>query len=180
MPVVRKACPADIRQIVEIYQRILTKEENEGTATGWIRGVYPTEQTALQALKDQELFVMTEGEQVVAAAKINQTQVPEYKDALWSCPDAPPQQVMVLHTLTVDPDCAGKGYGSAFVKFYEEYAFAQGCPFLRMDTNAKNTAARSLYQSLGYREAGIVPCTFEGIPGVQLVCLEKKLTDNSI
>lgn len=25
------------------------------------------------------------------------------------------------------------------------------------------------------REAGIVPCTFNGIPGVGLVCLEKRL-----
>ncbi len=44
-----------------------------------------------------------------------------------------------------------------------------------MDTNAKNAAARRLYQKLGYGEPDIVPCTFNGIPGVQLVLLEKKL-----
>ena len=44
-----------------------------------------------------------------------------------------------------------------------------------MDTNAKNAAARRLYSRLGYREAGIVPCVFNGIPDVRLVCLEKKL-----
>jgi len=32
-----------------------------------------------------------------------------------------------------------------------------------------------LYKRLGYREAGIVPCVFNGIPDVMLVCLEKKL-----
>lgn len=32
-----------------------------------------------------------------------------------------------------------------------------------------------LYARLGYREAGIVPCVFNGIKGVGLVCLEKKL-----
>ena len=47
------------------------------------------------------------------------------------------------------------------------------CPYLRMDTNAKNQAARKLYARLGYWEADIVPCVFNGIPGVQLVCLEK-------
>ena len=50
-----------------------------------------------------------------------------------------------------------------------------GRPFLRMDTNVKNTAARRLYARLGYREAGAVSCCFNGIPGVQLVCLEKTL-----
>ena len=44
-----------------------------------------------------------------------------------------------------------------------------------MDTNAVNTAARKLYHSLGYREAATLPCVFNGIAGVQLVCLEKHL-----
>ena len=46
-----------------------------------------------------------------------------------------------------------------------------------MDTNARNRAARALYKKLGYEEVSIVPCTFNGIAGVQLVCLEKKLED---
>ena len=82
---------------------------------------------------------------------------------------------MVLHTLVVDPTLAGKGYGSRFVRFYEQYAAENDCLYLRMDTNARNQAARRLYRHLGYREAGIVPCEFNGIPGVQLVCLEKTL-----
>ena len=44
-----------------------------------------------------------------------------------------------------------------------------------MDTNAINTAARALYKKLGYREACVVPCAFNGIPDVQLVCLDKRL-----
>lgn len=44
-----------------------------------------------------------------------------------------------------------------------------------MDTNAKNLRARAMYAALGYREAGIVPCVFNGIPDVMLVHLEKKL-----
>lgn len=82
---------------------------------------------------------------------------------------------MVLHALVVEPACAGKGYGTTFVHFYEQYALEHGCPYLRMDTNVKNQAARRLYARLGYREADIVPCVFNGIAGVQLVCLEKTL-----
>ena len=46
---------------------------------------------------------------------------------------------------------------------------------LRMDTNAKNENARRFYKKLGYSEVGIVPCVFNGIDGVNLVLLEKKL-----
>lgn len=115
-----------------------------------------------------------EGE-VVAAARINQVQVPEYADADWRYKDILDKQVMVLHTLVVDPDTSGKGYGTVFVDYYEKYALEHNCPYLRMDTNERNTAARKLYKKLGYWEADIVSCVFNGIEGVQLVCLEKKL-----
>ena len=85
------------------------------------------------------------------------------------------QAVLVLHTLVVDPTIAGHGYGTQFVRFYARRARALGCTVLRIDTNAKNAAARRLYARLGFREAAIVPCTFNGIAGVELVCLEKRL-----
>lgn len=88
---------------------------------------------------------------------------------------APPEQVLVLHTLVVDPTVKGKGYGTAFVAFYEQLARETDRPYLRIDTNARNTPARALYKKLGYTEAGIVAGTFNGIPNVQLVCLEKKV-----
>ena len=45
-----------------------------------------------------------------------------------------------------------------------------------MDTNARNLTARQLYAKLGYREIAIVPTVFNGIPGVDLVLLEKHLS----
>ncbi len=87
----------------------------------------------------------------------------------------PDDKIMVLHTLVVEPACAGRGYGTEFVHFYERYALENCCPYLRMDTNVKNAAARRLYARLGYKEVGVVDCTFNGIDGVKLVCLEKKI-----
>lgn len=174
---IRKAAQTDIPSIVKIYNAIHTEEEEGRAVVGWARGVYPTEQTALDALEKGTLFVLeTEDEErrIAAAAKIDQTQVPEYADCSWEY-DAPSDQVMVLHTLVVDPSAPRRGYGKAFVRFYEDYALKHGCPFLRMDTNARNTAARKLYAGLGYKEPGIVHCVFNGIPSVELVCLEKKL-----
>ena len=46
---------------------------------------------------------------------------------------------------------------------------------LRFDTNEKNTVARSFYNKIGYRETGIVPCVFNGIPNVKLVLFEKRV-----
>ena len=171
---IRLAREDDIPAIAAIYERIHDREEAGRTTIGWIRGVYPTERTAREALAAGDLFVREAGGRILAAARINRVQVPEYVLAPWEH-EAPAEQVMVLHTLCVDPPEAGKGIGKDFVAFYETYARSQGCPYLRMDTNEKNAAARAMYSKLGYGEAGIVPCDFNGIPGVRLVCLEKYL-----
>lgn len=172
--IIRKAIKDDIREVAKIYEKIIALEEKGLTTTGWQRNVYPTEKTAAEALENDELFVMEDRGEVVASAKINRDQVPVYAECKWEY-DAPENEVMVIHTLVVDPDRSGNGYGSEFVAYYENFALENGCRFLRMDTNEKNAAARKLYNSLGYSEPGIVSCEFNGINGVNLVCLEKLL-----
>ncbi len=170
---IRKATQEDIFAVTAIFDEIHTQEEKEPTV-GWIRGVYPTQATAESALLRGDLFVQEEEGKIIGAAVINQLQVDVYADAPWNDP-ALDREVMVLHTLCISPQAGRKGYGTAFVGFYEAYARQRGCSYLRMDTNAKNHKARALYQKLGYQEIAIVPCVFNGIEGVQLVLLEKKL-----
>lgn len=171
---IRKATEADIPAVAAIYDKLHTEEENGRAIIGWIRGVYPTEETARMALDRDDLFVQEEGGHIVGAAIINQTQVDAYCGGQWTVA-AEENEVMVLHTLVIDPEAARRGYGKRFVAFYEDYAREKGCKVLRMDTNCRNVRARAMYQALGYREAGIVPCVFNGIRGVELVLLEKSL-----
>lgn len=63
---------------------------------------------------------------------INQNQVDVYADADWRY-KADPSEVMVLHTLVIDPGKKGKGD----MKFYEDYALKNNCKYLRIDTNEK-------------------------------------------
>ncbi len=172
---IRKATYKDINDIVKIYERIHDLEEAGELSIGWIRDVYPVRKTAEDSLKRDDLFIIEDNERIVASAIINRIQVPDYKYAKWNH-TASDDEVMVLHTLTVDPAMGRKGYGRAFVDFYEDYARKNGCHELRMDTNAKNKTARLMYEKLGYTESDIVPCVFNGIPDVMLVCLEKNLT----
>jgi len=171
---IREASEKDLREIEQIYNELHTLEENGAIRTGWIRKVYPTRQTAEKAMRDRELFVFEEDGTILASMRINQKQEESYSDADWQY-EAADEEIMILHTLTVRPDLRGRGIGSDMVRFYEDFALENGCRVLRLDTNETNTGARSLYRKLGYREAGIVECEFNGIPGVKLVCLEKKI-----
>ena len=97
---------ADVPAVAGIYDRILLKEEAGQVTIGWLRGVYPTEQTARAALAADDLFVMEADGVICATARINQVQVPEYRNADWRYADVPENEIMVLHTLVVDPLCA--------------------------------------------------------------------------
>ena len=171
---IRKAILSDLEAIDAIYNAIHDGEERGLSTVGWKRDIYPTRDTAREAILSEDMFVMEEDGEILASARINKTQVEEYARIGWSH-KARDEEVMVLHTLAVAPWASGKGLGTRFVVFYEDYARQNGCPYLRMDTNEKNARARAFYKRLGYEEKGIVPCVFNGIDGVNLVCLEKTL-----
>lgn len=172
--IIRKAGERDISRVAEIYEEIHTEEERGNITVGWKRGIYPTESTARAALFRDDLYVIENDGVVVGSAIINREQPPAYEMAQWSFPfDS--SDVLVLHTLTVSPEYFGRGYGKSMVKFYEKLAENLGALCLRLDTNVKNTVARRMYESMGYAEKGVVPCIFNGIDGVFLVCLEKIL-----
>ena len=172
--IIRQANMQDIDAVEGLYDAIHTAEENGKQTIGWIRGVYPVRATAEAALRRNDLFVLEDAGAICGAGIINKTQVDVYRQGNWKY-EAPDNQVCVLHTLVISPDRASRGYGRAFIAYYEQFAAEHGCTELRIDTNTKNTAARSMYKKHGYTEIGIVPTVFNGIPDVQLVLLEKHI-----
>ena len=173
--IIRKATMEDLQAIVSIYDEIHSREEAGEVTIGWIRGVYPVRKTAEDSIARGDMFVQVdESGAVTATGIINQLQVDVYEKGEWQYPAAD-NEVMVLHTLIVSVRPGHRGSGKEFLKFYEDYALEHGCRYLRLDTNARNRNARDFYRKHEYREIGIVPTVFNGIPGVNLVLLEKKL-----
>ena len=171
---IRRANEGDIPAIVEIYDAIHNLEEAGEMTIGWQRGVYPTADTAGEAVRAGEMFVLEDGGSVVASARINRVQMPAYAQVAWRY-GAPDDRVLVMHTLTVAPGLARRGYARHMLEFYEEEAGRLNCEALRIDTNEKNAVARAMYARHGYIESGVIPCVFNGIPGVHLVCMEKRV-----
>ena len=169
-----KATAKDIDAVEKLYDAIHTAEENGKQTIGWIRGIYPVRKTAEMALARDDLFVLEDDGKICGTGILNKIQVDSYAEGHWEH-EVPDERVCVLHTLVIDPDSAGKGYGKAFIEYYETYAQENGCTELRIDTNARNAVARAMYKKHGYTEIGIVPTVFNSIEGVQLVLLEKYL-----
>lgn len=171
---IRKANCADIETVAAIYEKIHDAENAGNQVIGWKRGIYPTIETARAALERDDLFVLEEDGQILGSAVLNKQQVDVYEKGDWRY-SADDDEIMVMHTLSISPDCSNKGYGKLFAHFYEDYARQNSCRLLRIDTNERNTKARAFYKSLGYYEAGVVSCVFNGLEDVHLVLLEKEL-----
>lgn len=171
---IRKAELKDIKAIAEIYDDIITLEEAGKYTTCWVRGVYPTEKTALNALSEGTLYVLTENGVVLGSAIINQKGADGYDEARWKI-DASMEESLVIHTLAISPKATHKGYGEAFIHFFEDLGRSRGLKALRLDTNEKNTKSRPFYKSLGYYEVGTVKSDFNGVGIVNLVCIEKEI-----
>lgn len=172
--IIRKATEADIDAVEKLYDAIHTAEEAGQQTIGWIRGIYPVRETAERAFDRGELYVLEDDGEIHGTGIINNTQDASYANGNWAG-EAPDDKVCVLHTLVIDPACSGRGYGKAFVAFYENYAMETGCTELRFDTNERNSVARTMYKKLGYTEVGIVKTDFNGLDQINLVLLEKCL-----
>ena len=118
MSTIRKAARADLDAVCRIYDQIHTAEERGEATIGWQRGVYPERETAEAALARGDLFVQEQNGEIVGTAILNQNQVDSYAGANWRY-DALDSEVMVLHTLVIDPEAKSRGLGREFAAFYE-------------------------------------------------------------
>jgi len=172
---IRKAVMADLDAVDRLYNELHDAKEAGVIPVIWRRGIYPSRETALEALERDDLFVLEKDGRIIGSAVINQIQDDVYAGAPWQY-DVPDDKVCVLHTLMISPAEFGKGYARAFIGFYESYAKEHGCTELRIDTNDRNFPAQAMYLRHGFQKIGTVPAkVFNGIMDISLVLLEKHL-----
>ena len=89
--------------------------------------------------------------------------------------EAADDEVLVIHTLVIDPNRRGEGKASEFLKAAEDIARSWGCTVIRLDTWEGNLPAQALYKKHGYLLAGGCDFWFANAYNNPLVCLDKKL-----
>lgn len=171
---IRKATAADVGAIEASYTELLLHEQEHGSSSQWVLGVYPTRETAERAVQAGTMYVMEEGGRLCASVILNSYQAPEYREIPWAYP-AEDGEVLVIHTLCVPPGMAGRGIGTRMVDFATGFALGRGMRVLRLDTNIKNIPAQRLYIKNGCRIAGSRRCLHEGVLDTELVYLEREL-----
>ena len=143
---IRKAVESDINAIADTYNELLTYEEKHGSNSNWELGVYPTIKVPQRKIPTGTMYVLEEDE-----------------------------EILVIHTLCIPPQKAGRGYGQQMVDYAKDFARELGCKAIRIDTYAHNEPAKSLYQKNGFRIAGYYESLLEGLIKEELAFLEYKI-----
>ena len=96
----------------------------------------------------EELYVLSDGDEIAACVIVNDEKVEGYTDAPWQIDS---DEEIVLHVLEVHPNHRGKGLAQKLVENVIEQERKAGKKALRLDVIENNTTAEKLYQKLGFR-----------------------------
>lgn len=147
---IRRAVIGDLEEIEETYREHFAHEKKYGAYTVFQEGIYPTRADAEKALQAQSLYVFAENKRVLGSIILDDRQPEEYKGIDWKH-QAAEDTVSVIHLLMVRPCMAGKGIGSALVKYALDMAKARARTAVRLDTGEQNAPAVALYKKLGFQ-----------------------------
>lgn len=175
---IRIATEKDINNISKTYTELLEYEKTNVSNSNWKLGLYPTEKTAENGIKEKSLFILEENNEICASMILNHQQAEEYKNIQWTV-EADKNEVLVIHTLCVPPSKSGHGYGKKMVYFAIEFAKKNKIKTIRIDTWHKNFPAQSLYKKCGFKLLGEQHVMHMGLIDETLVYLDKDLQENS-
>ena len=72
---IHKANQNDLEAVIRLYEDIHDAEEAGAITVGWKRGIYPSRESAVSSLAQDDLFVLEENGRILGSRIINQIQV---------------------------------------------------------------------------------------------------------
>lgn len=150
----RQANEEDAKGAGKLYLAVTKSIERQldPPCKGWHTGEYPTPETAWNAWKQGELFVLLADEVVIGAAVLNQKQPDTYCKADWTWYG----NVWAIHTFAIHPEFRGHGAAKRLLAECENFARKSGGTAIHLDTLAYNQPAIRLYEGASYRYAGTI------------------------
>lgn len=133
---------------------------------------YPDRLFLQQSIADGSLFILADEEGIQGVVVLNETQLPEWSTAAWQDRDG---RALVIHALAITPECQGRGYGRALMRFSEALARARGYTSTRLDAFSGNENTVRFYERDGYILRGEVRLVQKRPGHQQYYCFEKSL-----
>jgi len=165
---IRPAILQDVDAIMQMVAEVVPVMQASGNFQWDHR--YPNPEVFSHDIELNQLWVADVDGEIAGVAAITTDQYPEYEQAGLDVS----QTAIVVHRLAVSPRHHGKGIAVALMQQAEAVAVNRSINILRVDTNAQNKAAQTLFPKVGYTFAGEI--TLEFRPGLAFLCYQKILS----
>ena len=148
--IISTAAPEQYETVRAFYHSMIDAMAGSTVYVGWKKDIYPAPDFLREAIQKEELYLVHEGEQLVAAMVFNHDCNESYSRFEWRTA-ADDSEIMVIHALGVHPHFYGKGYAKALVRKAIDLATENGMKAIRLDVLEGNIPAENLYLGFGFQ-----------------------------
>jgi ribosomal protein S18 acetylase RimI-like enzyme len=140
----------DIDELEQLYNDLNDYLAEGINYPGWIKGIYPVRQNAIDGINNGNLYVAKYNGKIVGSVILSHKPEPAYYEATWEF-ESDYSDVFVIYTFVVHPDFLKCGIGKALMDFCAEYAIKSHARSIRLDVYEGNVPAIRLYEKCGFK-----------------------------
>lgn len=153
--IIEKGTTKDIDELEKLYDDLNEYLESNINYPGWIKGIYPIRQTAINGIAKNNLFILRIDNEIAGSVILSHEPEEAYSQVTWGI-EANYKDIIVIHTFAVHPNYMKNGLGRVLMDFAKRYSIEQKIKTIRLDVSIHNTPAIALYEKCGYRYVGTV------------------------
>lgn len=147
--VVRLGKVNDIDELEKLYNDLNDYLAKGVNYPGWIKGIYPVRQNAIDGVEHGNLFVAIHNEKIVGSLILSHEAEPVYYKTKWRF-ESDYSDVFVIYTFAVHPNFLKCGVGKTLIEFSFEHSIKLHAKSVRLDVYEKNIPAIKLYEKCGF------------------------------
>ena len=139
---IRPANITDKENVIEFYKFVSSDPNNKAR---WTYGLYPTDNDLINDIKNNELYILIDNNEIVSAAVIQMHEDELYKNVNWKN-----HNPAVIHILATTPLKQRCGYAKKLLIYLIDVARINNKDSVHLDIVFDNDYARKLYESVGF------------------------------
>lgn len=140
----------DIDELEQLYNDLNDYLANGVNYPGWIKGIYPVRQNAIDGVEHRSLYVARYEGKIVGNIILSHEPEAAYYKAKWGF-ESDYSDVFVVHTFAVHPNFLNCSVGKALINFSIEHAIKSQVKAIRLDVYENNIPAIKLYEKCGFK-----------------------------
>ncbi|MTI54838.1 GNAT family N-acetyltransferase [Geosporobacter ferrireducens] len=141
---------SDIDELEQLYNDLNDHLAKGINYPGWIKGIYPIRQNAVEGIKNGNLYVAKHNGKIAGSVILSHEPVPAYHTVKWEF-ESDYSDVFVIYTFVVHPQFLKCGVGKALMDFSIEHSVKSHAKSIRLDVYEGNIPAIHLYEKCGFK-----------------------------